>query len=268
MVFFNRPVPAPRPAPFPNSTTGPSPPDPSPLPSSPLESPPLDPVLFDKSQKKIVRLTQDMQKIASQALDTFARQKWLSKNTDDSRFFPYAVYFPLDGYQRLLHQFHLIRSQDSLKRVLFDWDYLREDLPDLFILVRDLNKQFDLARVNNRQAAALKGAETRRRNAAAKAAAQAVPPVTMPIAVGSGVLTDAQNEWPTPSHKAASDAMKSSRPSLNQHEYTPGFTYSDENTPPMDARAKRSRPRAGTSAGADPRPLKRTRASGKQKAVV
>ncbi|KAK7684312.1 hypothetical protein QCA50_012636 [Cerrena zonata] len=108
-------------------------------------------------------LTKAMRVIASTAIDTFSRSRWILKLGLWYRHVPYTAHIPSSMRREIFDKFHLIRDREALAGILADWEFIEEDLHPLFQCIKKLNDQFDRDHIKTRKVRTLKAAETRRR---------------------------------------------------------------------------------------------------------
>jgi hypothetical protein len=109
-------------------------------------------------------LTKACRDHAMQKLLEFADERWALKEGPRFRVIPDTAFWPLHVLNRVLDQFHLLRSQDSLNALLPDWEFLQSDGNVLFQLLERLNKRYDGRVVKSKELKARKAAATRARN--------------------------------------------------------------------------------------------------------
>lgn len=116
-------------------------------------------------------LVKEYRQHATAWLNNFADRRWALKDTAFARLCSSHVFWSSDILNLILDNFHLLRSLDSIRLLLNDWEHLDNDAEPLFELVQHLNHQYDERRAQKKAIAARKAAATR-----AKRKAQSIQP--------------------------------------------------------------------------------------------
>ncbi|KAJ3482211.1 hypothetical protein NLI96_g7121 [Meripilus lineatus] len=98
----------------------------------------------ESPQKKYKPLNKSMKDRAEVQLWTFARLRWRMKKGQKFCILPLTALFSDGSIVTILSEFHQIRKQEDLAKLLADWDYLAEDGDELFDLIKSLNAVFDV----------------------------------------------------------------------------------------------------------------------------
>lgn len=106
-------------------------------------------------------LIKEYRQHATAWLNNFADRRWALKDTAFARMCPSHVFWSSDTLDLILDNFHLLRSLDSVRLLLNDWEHLDNDAEPLFELIECLNHQYDKRRTQKKVIAIRKAAATR-----------------------------------------------------------------------------------------------------------
>ena len=104
-----------------------------------------------------------MKDVAEVELLKFARERWLLKRKDGLKFrmLPSVWFFSHNSLPSLLSEFHRIRTQEVLKEVLAEWEYIEVDGDALYHFIKPLNVRFDREHQEALEKSNLKRKETK-----------------------------------------------------------------------------------------------------------
>jgi hypothetical protein len=99
------------------------------------------------------RLTKPMRTIGASKLAEFRLQLW--NNADEKQFgmLPPPIFFPDADIKQVLNRFSLLTTTEELANLLRHNNYLLNDFDSLFVVVCDLQKEFDVIRLANKEKA-------------------------------------------------------------------------------------------------------------------